>query len=166
MSNLRDLTHERLIGALHYEPGTGVWTSKKSGRVVGYIIKGSGKRNIPYNGVSVAKHQYLSSRLAWFYMTGHWPVFEIDHRNTDSLDDRWDNLRQATRNQNEANKSAYRNSRSGFKGVFIRSDGKICVAIRRGGKRVDLGRFPTVEAGAAAYAAAAKTVDGEFLRLT
>jgi hypothetical protein len=50
-------------------------------------------------------------------MTGRHPKEEVDHRNGNSLDDRWSNLREATRYQNEANKGPYRNNASGLKGI-------------------------------------------------
>lgn len=93
-------------------------------------------------------------------MTGKWPV-EIDHRNGDRLDDRWDNLREATRAQNEWNKGANRNNRCGMKGIDFRKN-RWRMQIMRNGQRVT-GRFRTIEEARAAYLAIARQNDGEFL---
>jgi hypothetical protein len=83
-------------------------------------------------------------------MTGRWPDNEMDHINRVATDDRWQNLRAATRAQNEWNKDKYRNNKSGVKGVYFR-DGKWIAGIRRNGTRQILGRFLTVQEAAAAY---------------
>jgi len=51
-------------------------------------------------------------------MTRKWPAYAVDHRNLDKGDNRWDNLREATRSQNMANTSLPSTNTSGFKGVI------------------------------------------------
>ena len=43
-------------------------------------------------------------RLAWKLHTGEEPPKELDHKNRDKIDNRWDNLRAASRQQNLSNK--------------------------------------------------------------
>jgi len=107
---------------------------------------------------------YQSSHLAFFYMTASWPVHEMDHINGNSIDDSWENLRHATRNQNEINKGPYKNNRLGVKGVY-RRNGKYLAFIHRNYKRQALGRFLTIEEASSAYIAAAKAHDREFARI-
>lgn len=164
------ITHERLLEILHYEPETGVftWRVKTTHRVnvgarAGSTMKARGRMSARW-ALSIDGKNYLASRVAWFYMTGAWPIFEIDHKNTNSLDDSWDNLRQSTRQQNEINKGRYRNNRAGFKGVYAVPGGKFRASIHRNYKRKSLGAFDTPEAAGAAYAAAAMAIDGQFAR--
>lgn len=93
------------------------------------------------------------------FLTG-WP--QTDHRNTDGLDNRRANLREATTSQNMAN--GQRRKTSGFKGVFPRESGrwraKICVENRP----INLGTFTDPADAARAYDAAARLHFGEFAR--
>ena len=98
------LTHERLLSLLHYDPETGIWTwlSNRGGTA----RKGSRAGAIDtygYRQIKVDCVGYLSARLAWFYVKGEWPAVEIDHENRVRADDRWSNLREATRLENMAN---------------------------------------------------------------
>lgn len=90
---------------LHYDPATGIFTgratrtsAKREGRPVGGIQHG--RRRITVGGKT-----YKAARLAWLYMTGHWPREEIDHINRNSLDDRWCNLRDVDRSTNLKNRT-------------------------------------------------------------
>jgi len=92
-------------------------------------------------------------------------VQEVDHRDRDTLNNRRGNLRRGSHSQNCFNRRAQSNNHSGFKGVsFDRSRNKWAAEIQTNGHRVRLGRFPTREAAAAAYAEAAKKYHGEFAR--
>jgi hypothetical protein len=106
---------------------------------------------------------YLRSRLAWLYMRGRWPCREVDHRDLDHGNDRYRNLRLATRGQNEANKKPRRALIP--KGVsFDYERGKYRAYIGGDRRRRSLGYFSSVEAAAAAYDVAAKRMFGAFAR--
>src|SRR3546814_3914096 len=93
-----------------------------------------------------------SSDLAWFLRTGKRPPREVDHRNGARVDNRWCNLRKATKAQNQANVRRRRDNTSGVKGVTLSKARKKWVAqIQAGGKRMSLGGFPTIDAAANAY---------------
>lgn len=53
-------------------------------------------------------------------MTGQWPKHQIDHRNGNRADNRWENLREATNGQNRQNARVNKNSWTGVKGVSLR----------------------------------------------
>ena len=113
------LDAEALRSLMHYDPETGVLTWLKKiaakqyvGDPVGYLNdKGYIKTKI--NRVSYGTHQ-----LAWLYMTGVWPEHEVDHKDRDRANNRWLNLRLATHKQNAENRTARRDSSSGFTGVL------------------------------------------------
>lgn len=105
------LTQEKLKEILHYNPETGEFVKRiDRTRVEHKVAKG-------YLGVSVLKTQYRAHRLAWFYMTGEWPPEQIDHINGVRDDNRWENLRLATKSQNSMNTPLSSTNTSGVKGV-------------------------------------------------
>ena len=63
-----------------------------------------GKRG-GYRKITIDGKVYSAARLAWFYKTGRWPDPEIDHINRIRDDNRWENLREATRADNLANRA-------------------------------------------------------------
>jgi hypothetical protein len=107
---------------------------------------------------------YTLSHLIWLYVTGSWPTNEIDHKDGDTLNDRWDNLRPATRVQQEANRGARSNSKTGVKGVIFKR-GRYEARIYRRRYHRFLGGFKTLKQAAAAYEAEAKKYDGEFIKI-
>jgi hypothetical protein len=160
------LTAERLRELLHYDPATGVfrWRVRTSSRRAAGDIAGTA-HNAGYWQIRVAGEVHLAHRLAWLYMTGAWPKDQIDHRNTDRADNRRENLREASRRQNQANKPLQKNNTSGFKGVsFSKTSGRWLAQIRRGPKAIPLGLFDTPEDAHAAYVRAAEREFGEFAR--
>jgi len=89
----------------------------------------------------------------------------IDHINGNPLDNRKANLRFATKATNAHNVGVRRTNKSGYKGVSAYGrDGTWCAQIQAFGKYHFLGRFPTKELAAEAYAKAAKELHGEFAR--
>jgi len=163
------LTHQRLLEIISFDPETGiaVWRNgARGGKRIGHLLRGS-KRSRPYRYWNIKEfgRQKAFSHIVFFYMTGRWPIAEMDHINGDTLDDRWSNLRECTRSQNEANRGPRRSNKTGLKGV-VKYDHQdyFRAKIWRGGKQRWLGKFPTAEAAHAAYLAVARTFDGEFFR--
>lgn len=93
-----------------------------------------------------------------------------DHRDNDGLNNRRENLRDATQLQNMMNRHGKRNGTSRHKGVWAdnsRHNRKPWrAAIRLGGKLKYLGRFSDEDEAGRAYAAAAAQHFGEFARIT
>lgn len=95
--------------------------------------------------------KYLAHRVAWLFMTGTWPAGEIDHINRKPADNKWANLREATRGENMHNATCRVNKFG--QGVKKNRRGFIA-RIRVNKKEVYLGYFKTPEAAHAAYIAA------------
>lgn len=90
----------------------------------------------------------------------------IDHINGDGLDNRKENLRVCTHQQNRANSNLYANNSSGFKGVsWYKNYEKWEAYIRIDGKKKRLGYFDSLIRAACVYDDAARQVYGDFARL-
>ena len=163
------LEHAELLRILRYEPSTGSWTRlvEMGGHLPGTeasIIRPCGKGTL-YRFVEVRKKRYKASRLAWFYVTARWPTEKIDHRDGNSLNDRFDNYRECTQSQNCWNAKRRVDNSSGQKGVSWDSQrGKWVAYIRTYGKVKNLGRFDSLSSAIAARKAASQKYHGEFAR--
>ena len=144
------ITAKKLRSMVEYDPKTGIM--RTNGGSTGWVLKPS-QRRTPYRYITVDGRSYSAARLAFLYMTDHWPEDEMDHINGDPLDNRWANLREATRAQNEANKNrANRNSKTGVRGVWAARKGRgFEASVMRNRVRKWFGPFQTVEEAAAAY---------------
>ncbi len=87
------------------------------------------------------------------------PKIQCDHKNGNGLDNRRENLRAATGQQNSRNQ----HKPGQYKGTSLdKRDGRWSAYIRSGGKRISLGRFSNQEDAARAYDEAAFEHYGEF----
>ena len=150
---------------LSYNPFTGrvIWKVKKAIRVqVGDRagkVNGHGYRYISFNDVSIKEH-----RIIWALMNGEWPPagMEIDHKNGIRSDNRWENLRLATKQQNMAN--SVRSTTTGFKGVQKKGN-RFVATLGYKYKKLHLGSFGTAEEARDAYLSKAHELIGaEFVK--
>lgn len=156
------LTASRVREVLDYDPRTGVFTwlvdvarNVKTGTVAGSIYKNG------YRYITIEGRAYKAHRLAWLWMLGVWPEYDLDHNDTDKTNNAWANLREATRSENEANKPS-----KNPLGKGVRQRGKRYFAqIRVNGRKVHLGTYDSPTEAHAAYAKAANNVFGEFARV-
>lgn len=151
------LSVEELKRVLSYDPDTGKFhwlVSLTRSVAVGDVAGGpssDGYLRIGLHGV-----RYMAHRLAWFYMMGRWPADDIDHINGSKTDNRFANLREATRRMNAENqRRARKDSSVGLLGVgWHKRDKHFRAQIQVRGKHVFLGYFPTAEEAHQAYLAA------------
>ena len=140
------LTQKRLRELLRYHPGTGIftWLVRTSNRIcVGDVAGCSGKHG--HIRINVDGVPYLAHRLAWFYMKGVWPQFEIDHKDTVSSNNAWKNLRDVTHIVNLQNqRKAHCDNKTGFQGVSANGEGFMS-EIMLTGERHYLGTHQTPE---------------------
>jgi HNH endonuclease len=85
---------------------------------------------------------FYAHRVVWKLVTGVDPILPPDHKNRKPSDNRWCNLRAATRAQNGANHSLRIDNRSGHAGVhFATLEGNWKAGITVANKRIHLGSF-------------------------
>jgi hypothetical protein len=157
-----NFTRTYLRSILIYELDTGLWLHRFTrqynaieGHVAGCMNKSDGRWYL-----TVKSKRYSSSRLAWFYMKGTWPKRDVEHEDGNRTNNRWKNLRLATRTQNGANAKP----RVPFKGVTRVRTGKYTAQIQKSKQKIHLGTFDTPEEAHVAYAAKAKQLYGTFAR--
>ena len=159
-----ELTAPRLREVLAYDPETGVFTWLIRPRPRTPAGSEAGYNSGPYRLIGIDQRIYYAHRLAWLYVTGEWPVSDIDHADRDGLNNRWANLREATHSQNNWN-MAPRPNQTGFKGVRIHSKtGRYVGCVRHLGKAYTTRYFQTPDEADSALRAIRERLHGEFAR--
>jgi hypothetical protein len=143
----RELAHIR--ESFTYNPKTGIvsWSLAckflkriEPGAHAGTIVK-----DYIYIGIGGAppkRRMCYAHQIAWFLMTGKWPVKEIDHKDRNGLNNKWKNLRLATSSQQKANCKIRKDNTSGIRGVAMdcqRNQWQVYICFE--GRRRSLGRF-------------------------
>ncbi len=83
-----------------------------------------------------AKTSKVHRLVAMHYMPNPENKREVDHMNRDKLDNRVENLRWATRTENNQNKGNYKNNTSGHKYISYRKKDKNWIFYKRINKKV------------------------------
>jgi hypothetical protein len=144
---------EKIRSHFHYDPVTGVFT-----RLSGKFAGPCGTPNNGYLKTYVGNTPYSVHVLIYVWMTGEWPVGQIDHRDGNGMNNVWANLRVGTIRFNRENlRRASRANRCGFLGVCyigrsLRKPYRAMIGVD--GKSIYLGMFATPEEAHAAYVAA------------
>jgi len=140
MKNQR-VIYEALFSVLDYDRETGLFTwltttkNCKKGDVAG------AKNDQGYIVISVDDVKYRAHRLAWFYVYGVWPE-NIDHIDHIRANNKFNNLRNVTHQENHKNASLSKNNKSGFNGVSWCNRDELWIAgIRINGNRINLGGY-------------------------
>lgn len=120
--------------------GVASFDTKYAGKVAGgRHVSGRGRESwaIKING-----KKYYAHILAWAYVKGKWPEHEIDHKDHDTFNNRFRNLRQVTNSENKKNLPKRCDNSSGITGVFFCQSSSrwvACITVNR--KKVYLGQF-------------------------
>lgn len=153
------ITQEYLKSILHYDQNSGIWTwinGAEAGSLYadGYIV------------IRIDLKRYKAHVLAWLYMENEWPEtegFEVDHKDLNRSNNKWNNLRIGTRSDNLGNHDKNSNNKSGIKNVhWNKQKHKWTVQVCH--KHV--GHFDTLEEAGKAAKKAADERFGEFSRPT
>ena len=145
--------------SLIYDKVTGVFSRK--GKVAGWVNK-NGYRYVSFNG-----RRKLAHRLAWEFVYGSAPNGEIDHINGNRDDNRIDNLRIATHQENAHNMATPpKHNTSGLLGVsYYKRDRCWSAYIKVNGRKRHIGYYPTAELAHAAYVQAKNNMHPTHMRL-
>lgn len=134
-----------------------IWNGKHAHR------KAFTTKNTGYLSGSVFGKACFAHRVIWAIVTGAWPENEIDHINRNGEDNRWVNLREASRSENMRNTRLGSHNTSGAKGVYWdKRSGKWLGQICADKKQHRVGLFPTFDAAVAAVNDARKKLHGDF----
>lgn len=139
------LTQDRVKTLLSYDPDTGFLTWRKTNRRAGT------RHYSNYRNVFVDGRCYIEHRVIWLYAHGEWPSVDIDHINRQRDDNRLQNLRLATREENCQNQPVRKTNRSGRTGIYfhkISQKWAAVISVRK--KQLHLGVFDTLEEAVAA----------------
>jgi hypothetical protein len=117
------------------------------------------KKNFNGRGGKQWKMHRLIMLLRGYVIEG----FEIDHKDGNTLNNRFSNLRLATSSQNKTSRGVRADNRIGYKGVGKNPNGtKYTSYIIRDGKKKSLGSYSSPDEAALAYNRAAIELWGEY----
>lgn len=121
-----------------------------------------------YIRVRINGIEYRAHRIIWEMHNGPIPVgMLIDHIDGNVSNNKIENLRLATRQQNNANRSKMLNScKTGHnlpKGVVLTASGKFRARIGYKGETHSLGIYSTIEEAETAYNEAAEILNGQYI---
>lgn len=160
-------SHELLLECnkrFEYRDGKVYWktnagNNKTAGKRAGTECKKSRRRFILINKIAYMEHHIV------YILCKNVVPEEIDHIDGDSLNNKIENLRIASRAQNLQNRQVQKNSSTGFKGVFFDARrNKFFAKIGAFGKYTYLGAFESAIDAYHAYCEAAKKLHKEYAR--
>jgi len=135
-------TQKRLKELFIYDKLTGLFTRKidvykyKKGSIAG-SKKVDGYIAIKIDGVS-----YFAHRLAWLYVKGYWPKYDVHHKDGDKSNNKWDNLEHLSLSKHRLTRGIQKNNTSGVIGVcFYKRNKKWISHITINNNQKILGQF-------------------------
>ena len=154
----KEITTELVKELLNYDQDTGLftwssrdrrwfksegsfksWNTRYAGSVAGNVWKGV--RGYPTLRLTLFGEKWLAHRVAFLWMAEDLPD-QVDHKNRNSLDNRWENLCASSQEENMKNRSMKSNNTSGVTGVcWDKSNSKWKVQVKLSGELKHLGYF-------------------------
>lgn len=159
---MRTLTQAQIKELFYYSDGNLYWKIAKQGVSVGRKV-GNGVKN-QYLQVMVNRKGYLVHRLI---ATLHYGDFEglVDHVDGNTHNNKIENLRIVTTEQNLWNAKRSKTNKTGIKGVsYIISRQKYQATISIKGKNKNIGSFSSLHEAEQAIKKARQELHGEFAR--
>ena len=155
---LQLLRYDAATGEFIWKPRANTWwNGRYAGKTAG-SVKPDGRVDI-----AIGHRIYKAHRLVWLYIHGEPVPDVIDHVDHNRRNNRFSNLRAATKLQNGANSRVRKNNTTGVKGVGL-WHGYYRARIMYEGKDITIGCFKTLEEAAKARFEAASRLHGTFAR--
>lgn len=153
------LTQKLLKENLIYDENTGVFTRKATGEIA------NAKHVNGYIHIRVLGEKYLGHRLAFLYVNGKFPENDVDHINGVRDDNRFCNLREVTKAENNINRKLNCNSTTGVKGVsFVKKLNKWRVQLQINKTKMYFGVYSDFELAELVAKEAIQKYHKEFAR--
>jgi len=139
-----DISLEELKSLLKYDENTGVFTWIKNNKIAGTVDKKSKSRS--YIKIGINGSCYKAHRIAWYYFYGKESTLQLDHKDHNGLNNKINNLREVTNQENLRNTNIFNTNTSGVLGVRLnKKSNKWNAQITVNGKNIWLGSFLTKE---------------------
>lgn len=144
------MNQDLLKSILDYDANSGefIWKIQRGNSAIGKVAGCIDKHG--YVIIRYDNKGYKAHRLAWLYMTGNFPVKNIDHIDRNKSNNKFSNLREVSRSENNMNRPLAKNNVSGHKGVF-KYRNKWRAVCRYESNQYYLGDFNTKEEAANSY---------------
>ncbi len=147
------ISQSEIMRLVNYDPNTGIfsWASSRVGCKKGEIVGNISPTG--YVRIGLNRTSYLAHRIAWVYMTGKWPVYDIDHIDGNPSNNKFENLRDVSTGTNVQNvKGARSDSKTKLLGVDMhKRDNLYRARIMVDGKRKTLGYFKNMDEAYSVY---------------
>jgi hypothetical protein len=161
---MTQLTQQQVQSLFDYRDGFLYWKVKHERVKIGDKTKPSPNRG-GYHRIGIKNKRYLTHRLIYLYHHGYIPK-EIDHIDGNPSNNKIENLREVTHQQNLMNQKSQCGCSSIYKGVcWDKQTNKWIVHIKINGKQKHLGRFKSEINAAKAYNKAAIKFHEEYANL-
>ena len=134
------------------------WNARFAGTEAFHAIRISQRGGAWHCYGTLDYRHYFAHRIIWKIVTGQEPSAIVDHEDQDGTNNKWKNLREATKGQNNINAA------NPHRGIwFDKARNKWAASVHVARKQIHLGRFNSKEE--ALYARKIKAVElyGEFI---
>ncbi|WP_420917555.1 HNH endonuclease [Pseudomonas protegens] len=145
------MTAEIARDLFNYDEGAGLLTWKRSrGRAIAGVQVGA-LHHTGYWHTYIGKKTYLVHRIIWLMSYGEWPEGQIDHVDGNPQNNRIENLRSVSNQQNSRNRRLKVSNKSGVPGVYWeKRSGRWCAQISTSNGRKHIGYFDSISGAAQA----------------
>lgn len=154
------IDHDYVLSAFDYQDGNlirKIGRAGEIGQVAGCVHKGSG-----YIHVKIKAKAYKAHRLVFLYHHGYMPEC-VDHIDGDKTNNKIENLRAATKEENCRNQKVRSTNKSGYKGVkWVEHCKKWQVEVCKNYKQLRFGMYEDLELAGLVAIEATELIHGRF----